>query len=139
MEGLQLEGDALKIEKVMIDRFGKTSLPSPPKILQKTHPEKKAGVTWIETEEVKGMVGGVPEKELVLPEVLPFNLKVHQTLLLKLLKRVQEYGVKADLHFKKPYLYTGSWMESIRTIEDLIASVEAVPQTEAAMKIFNVL
>lgn len=55
------------------------------------------------------------------------------------MKRVQEYGVKADIHFKKPFMYTGSWMENVHSIEDLMAEIEDSPSSEASLKLFNVL
>lgn len=60
-------------------------------------------------------------------------------MLIKFLKRVQEYGVKADIHFKKPYMYTGSWMEYIHSLEDLMANIEATTSSEATLKVFNIL
>jgi hypothetical protein len=36
-----------------------------------------------------------------------------------LLKKLQESGVKSKFHVKRPYIYTGSWMENVDSIEDL--------------------
>ena len=36
------------------------------------------------------------------------------------LKRVQEFGVQSYQHAKKPYLFTGSWMEHVRSMDDLM-------------------
>jgi len=36
-----------------------------------------------------------------------------------MLKRTQEFGVTSYQHVRKPYLFTGSWMEYVRNQEDL--------------------
>lgn len=111
----------------MVEKFGKGTVEPAKTILKKQHPENLKGVTmqFIETEEVKCLVNGISRDELNHPEQLPFNLKQHRDVMIKLLKRVQEYGVKSDVHLKKPYLYTGSWMERIHSLEDLMAHIEA--------------
>ena len=43
-----------------------------------------------------------------------------------LMKKVQENGVQTKQHFKKPYLYTGSWMEGVQTIEELFERVKDI-------------
>lgn len=40
---------------------------------------------------------------------------------------------------KKPYLYTGSWMEYVRNLDDLMLQINGAQPNEACMKIFNVL
>lgn len=47
--------------------------------------------------------------------------------------------MKSDVHIKKPYLYTGSWMEYIHSLEDLMAHIEAQTSSEACLKVFNIL
>ena len=36
-----------------------------------------------------------------------------------LLKKLQESGVRSGLHVKRPYIFTGSWLEGVDSIEDL--------------------
>lgn len=36
-------------------------------------------------------------------------------------------------------MYTGSWMEYIHSLEDLMANIEATTSSEAALKVFNIL
>ena len=40
---------------------------------------------------------------------------------------------------KKPYLFTGSWMEHVRNLDDLMLQVNGTKPNEAVMKIFNIL
>jgi len=65
LDNLALTGDKLKIEKVMVEKFGKTSQPIPPKTMKKIHPDHLQGVTLQipDTEEVKGLVGGITPDE----------------------------------------------------------------------------
>lgn len=55
------------------------------------------------------------------------------------LKRVQEFGVESYQHVKKPYLFTGSWMEYVRNLDDLMLQINGVRPNEAVMKVFNIL
>ena len=55
--------------------------------------------------------------------ILPFNLRNHRIKLVELLKKVQEYGVNHNLHRKKKYIFSGSWMESIDDLTDLMADM----------------
>lgn len=71
--------------------------------------------------------------------MLPFNIKNNQELLINLLTRVQEYGVNSYQHVKKPYLFSGSWMESVRTVEDLMKIISGTTSSDAVMRIFNLL
>jgi hypothetical protein len=50
-----------------------------------------------------------------------------------LMKKVQENGVQTKQHFKKPYLYTGSWMEGVQTIEELFERVKDIECPSEAM------
>lgn len=36
-----------------------------------------------------------------------------------MMKKIQDEGVKAYQHIKKPYIYTGSWMEGVQSLGDL--------------------
>ena len=58
---------------------------------------------------------------------------------MQLLKRIQVFGVESFVFQKKPYLYTGSWMEYVRNLDDLMLQINGVNPNEACMKIFNVL
>lgn len=51
---------------------------------------------------------------------LPYNIRNYQAKLVENLKRVQEFGVESYQHVKKPYLFTGSWMEYVRNLDDLM-------------------
>ena len=55
------------------------------------------------------------------------------------MKRVQEFGVESFQHVKKPYLFTGSWMEYVRNLDDLMLQINGVRPNEAVMKVFNIL
>jgi len=72
-------------------------------------------------------------------QFLPYNMKNHQERLLGLLKRIQLFGVESFMFQKKPYLYSGSWMEYVKNLDDLMLQINGVNPNEACMKIFNVL
>jgi hypothetical protein len=55
------------------------------------------------------------------------------------MKKLQESGVKANWHMKRPYIYTGSWAEDIESLEDLYETFLNVSGPEAAMRAFNIL
>lgn len=55
------------------------------------------------------------------------------------MRRIQNFGVESFVFQKKPYLYTGSWMEYVRNLDDLMLQINGVNPNEACMKIFNVL
>ena len=57
----------------------------------------------------------------------------------ELMKKIQETGIQTFQHFKRPYLYTGSWMEGIRTIEELYDRLRDLRPAEAALRTFNIL
>lgn len=40
---------------------------------------------------------------------------------------------------RKPYIYTGSWMEGIKNIEELYDLVKDIPPSEAIIRAFNIL
>lgn len=58
---------------------------------------------------------------------------------MQLLRRIQKFGVDSFIFNKKPYLYTGSWMEYVRNLDDLMLQINGANPNEACMKIFNVL
>jgi len=47
--------------------------------------------------------------------------------------------VVSNHHLKKPYIYTGSWMEGLNTMEELYESLKDITPGEVTMRIFNVL
>lgn len=57
----------------------------------------------------------------------------------EMMKTVQEQGVKAFQHVKKPFIYTGSWMEGVQNLEDLYNLMSGVAPTEACLCAFNLL
>ena len=69
---------------------------------------------------------------------LPYNIRNYQAKLVENLKRVQEFGVESFQHVKKPYLFTGSWMEYVRNLDDLMLQINGVRPNEAVMKVFNI-
>lgn len=52
---------------------------------------------------------------------------------------MQKFGVDSYQHVKKPYMFTGSWMEYVRTIDDLMLQINGCRSNEAVMKVFNIL
>lgn len=64
-------------------------------------------------------------------ENIPQNTK---EFLISLLRRVQEYGVSSYQHIKKPYLFTGSWMEQVKTLEDLMKTFASITSSDAVMR-----
>ena len=52
---------------------------------------------------------------------------------------MQEFGVESYQHVKRPYLFTGSWMEYVRNLDDLMLQINGVRPNEAVMKVFNIL
>lgn len=59
--------------------------------------------------------------------------------LIKLLRKVQEYGIKHDLHKTKKFLFSGSWMEKVDDLTDLMSNIIETNSSETALKIFNIL
>lgn len=59
--------------------------------------------------------------------------------LIGLLRKVQETGVLANQHIKKPSLYSGSWVEGILNTAALHNELSSSQPTEAVIKVFNVL
>lgn len=57
----------------------------------------------------------------------------------EILKKVQEEGVLVNQHLKKPFVYTGSWMEGIANVEDLYNFLQTLTPTEACLCSFNLL
>lgn len=55
------------------------------------------------------------------------------------MRKIQEYGVCHNLHKKKKFIFSGSWMEKIDDITELMASIHETNSSETALKIFNIL
>jgi len=58
--------------------------------------------------------------------------------LFTIMKDIQEYGVQNAQHIKRPYLFTGSWMEGVGNLEDLYEKISSVTPLEATIRIFNI-
>ena len=69
---------------------------------------------------------------------IPFNIKYYKDTLIQLLRRVQEYGAQSYEHVKKPYLFSGSWMEGVNTLDDLMLKLDHISTTESVMRVFNI-
>jgi Ca2+-binding EF-hand superfamily protein/methyl-accepting chemotaxis protein len=78
-------------------------------------------------------------EELESKGILPFDLRNHRAKLIKLMRKVQEYGINHNLHQKKKFIFSGSWMEKIDDVSDIMASIYQTNSSETALKIFNVL
>lgn len=59
--------------------------------------------------------------------------------MLELLRRIQAFGVESFIYQKKPYLYSGSWLEYVDDLDGLMLQINGTTPNEACMKIFNVL
>ena len=59
--------------------------------------------------------------------------------LIGFLRKVQETGVLANQHIKKPSLYSGAWVEGIVNTAALHNELSSSQPTEAVIKVFNVL
>lgn len=88
-------------------------------------------------EEMKGYYDELEELEAL--GILPFNLRNHRIKLIKLMRKIQEYGIKHDLHKKKSFIFSGSWMEKVDDISDLMAAIYETNSSETALKLFNIL
>jgi hypothetical protein len=53
--------------------------------------------------------------------------------------QLQEIGVKSYQHIKRPYLFTGSWLEGVTNIEQLYDRVKGITSNEAMLRLFNIL
>lgn len=84
-------------------------------------------------------IGPVAEWASQEEKFIPYNMKNYQQRLFDLLRRIQRFGVESFVFQKKPYLYTGSWMEYVRDLDGLMLQINGVNPNEACMKVFNVL
>ncbi|CDW84796.1 ankyrin repeat [Stylonychia lemnae] len=151
-QGLSVEGNQMKIEPEAYDIFGMKSNSntnrSPKKPINKPAINKKVRVEeqkYVEEDYYEGSVqyfknplGPPKEWEKVQDKFLPYNMKNYQERLVMFLKRVQEFGVQSYQHVKKPYLFTGSWMEYVRNMDDLMLQINGTRPNEAVMKVFNI-
>jgi hypothetical protein len=56
-----------------------------------------------------------------------------------MMKKIQEEGVRVFQHIKKPFIYSGSWMEGINSLEDLYELFSEITPTESCLLTFNLL
>jgi Ca2+-dependent lipid-binding protein/Ca2+-binding EF-hand superfamily protein len=59
--------------------------------------------------------------------------------LIGMMEQLQQIGVRSYQHVKRPYLFTGSWMEGITSIEQLYDRVRDITAAEAMLRLFNIL
>ena len=143
LEGLNLMGKQMKIEKsydglnqqILNNNFGKKSAKQVVQI-NKAEPEPVQQNDF-RTQGFQPLAQYIPPNQPA--QLLPFNIKNYQERLAQLLRRVQGFGVQSFQHVKKPYLYTGSWMEHVRSLDDLMLQINGTRSNEAVMKIFNIL
>ena len=58
--------------------------------------------------------------------------------LMDLLQKIQEYGIETNQFIKKPYMFTGSWLEGVNGIQELYEKLVNVAPLETAIRVFNV-
>jgi len=73
-----------------------------------------------------------PEDKMIIPNFLRDKLY-------EIMKQIQEYGVLNAQHIKRPYIFTGSWMEGVRSVEDFHDKLIGINPLEAAIRVFNML
>ncbi len=109
-------------------KSGKGSTAKKPKPIEEKSPEEE------DQEEQKS------EKQDESTEShLPYNIRGYQAALISFLQRVQDFGVASYQHVKKPYLFSGSWMEQVRSLDDLMKIIGSASSTDSVMRVFNVL
>lgn len=59
--------------------------------------------------------------------------------LIKIMEQLQDIGVRSHQHVRRPYLFTGSWMEGVTTIEQLFDRVKDITANEAMLRLFNIV
>ena len=59
--------------------------------------------------------------------------------LVSIMEQLQDIGVKSHQHIKRPYLFTGSWMEGVSSVEQLYDRIRGLTANEAMLRLFNVL
>lgn len=59
--------------------------------------------------------------------------------LFDIMRKIQDHGVQSYQHIKRPYMFTGSWLEDINKLEDFHTKIASLTATEATLRIFNVL
>lgn len=79
------------------------------------------------------------------PKINPFEegaspvTKYFRCKFFSFMKTLQNEGVKALHHTKKPFIYTGSWLEGVQNLEQLYDLVKSVPPPEVMVRTFNIL
>ena len=56
-----------------------------------------------------------------------------------IMEQLQQIGVRSHQHIRRPYLFTGSWMEGVTTIEQLYDRVKDITANEAMLRLFNIM
>lgn len=59
--------------------------------------------------------------------------------LIKIMEQLQDIGARSHQHIRRPYLFTGSWMEGVTTIEQLYDRVKDITANEAMLRLFNIV
>jgi ankyrin repeat protein len=73
-----------------------------------------------------------PSTQTLVPEFI-------REAFMQIMKKLQEMGIKSGQQYKRPYLFTGSWLEGVTTIEQLFARVKDLTPQEVAIRVFNIL
>ena len=137
------------------DKSGKTpyDLALNPNIKQlvslynKTKAEDAGKGSRLSSEKLPKLSAKVTENRTATPLISTQNQNSIQTpsqtgfreKLISLLRKVQETGVLANQHIKKPSFYSGSWVEGILNTAALHNELSSVSPTESVIKVFNVL
>ena len=72
-------------------------------------------------------------------DINTFLFKSQKEKVMNFLKRIQEYGIKSMQHMNKPHLYSGSWIENIKNIQDFFNDLNSSTPAESVIKVFNIL
>ena len=59
--------------------------------------------------------------------------------LMTIMEQLQDIGIKSYQHVKRPYLFTGSWLEGVTTVEQLYDRVKDITAAEAMLRLFNII
>jgi hypothetical protein len=71
---------------------------------------------------------------------VPAALAAFRETFVEIMERVQQGGIEQMEHVKRPYLFTGSWMEGVATHQHLLGRVlRTVPGPEVCLRVFNLL
>ena len=56
-----------------------------------------------------------------------------------IMKRLQKNGIESYQHIRKPYLFTGSWFEGIKNLEELFEKIKNLNSNETMIRTFNMI